>query len=209
MVGNVSITGHAEGKFVPALSFQHMKACVYFRDRVIAAEAEYAGLPFGAFFEEVMIFASACIMSSVASLEALANELFMLEGSSLYQQLEREMAPTLEKYQRARDILETERLDETTAPYYDAKSLILLRNALVHYKPAWDIDHTTDLRARLESRFAVSPFVDNGADFVAMKCMSAGCASWAVETVQSFIGEFYGRTKILPKKFERLLAIGK
>jgi hypothetical protein len=43
-----------------------------------------------------------------------------------------------------------------------------------------------------------------------MKCMSHGCARWAVETVLAFVSEFYARTRtqLDAKKIQAFLACG-
>ena len=82
-------------------------------------------------------------------------------------------------------MLNAPKFDENTSPYRDAWALVALRNALFHHKPSWDParHREVNLVKELEGRFLVSPFPHEGADFVTMKCMSHGCARWAVETV--------------------------
>ena len=152
-------------------------------------------------------------MSAAASLEALINELFIAHNSQLRSQLDDfeekfwgkqgiERKPILEKYQLALRMLGSSLLDEHTSPYRDAWALIELRNALVHYKPTWDPDRQrkVELTEVLESRFPTSPFPEAGADFVSMKCMSAGCARWVVATTLSFMREFDRRANLDPNK---------
>jgi hypothetical protein len=166
----------AAGRVIANFAWQHLKAATIFRDRVVALEAEYLEEPFGAFFEEVRSFASACLMSAAASLEALINELFIAHDCQLRSQLNDfeemfwgkqgiERKPILEKYQLALRMLGAPILDEHTSPYRDAWALIELRNALVHYKPTWDPDRQrkVELTEVLEGRFPVSPFPDAGA----------------------------------------------
>jgi hypothetical protein len=62
-------------RVIANFAWQHLKAATIFRDHVTALEKEYIKGDFGAFFEEIRSYASACLMSSVASLEALINEL--------------------------------------------------------------------------------------------------------------------------------------
>lgn len=54
-----------------------MKAASTFRNHVLALERENDRKPFGPFFEDICSYGSACIGSAAASIEALANELFM------------------------------------------------------------------------------------------------------------------------------------
>lgn len=113
-----------------------------------------------------------------------------------------ERKPILCKYKHALTLLNARRLDEGAPPYKDACDLIGLRNALVHYKPMWDPERKrqTDLAKVLKDRFPLSPFPEAGADFVTMKCMSVGCASWAISTVVALVEEFDARTNLDAKK---------
>ena len=140
---------HVSGQVVANFAWQHMRASATFRDRVVEIESENANAQFGAFFEDIRSYGSGCIMSAVASIEALINELFIDPRLPLRQQLtdfERsfwarggiEWKPPLEKYQIALDMLGRPRLAERTGPFQEAWGLVELRNALVHYKPAWD-----------------------------------------------------------------------
>jgi len=212
--GSLSLVGaSATARVVANFAWQHLKAACTFRDQVVILEAKHSGQPFGAFFEEIRSYASACLMSSVSSLEALINELYIAHNCRLRQQFSDfevqfwgkkgvERKPILDKYQLALDLLGAHRQSEHAGPYRDAWALIELRNALIHYKPTWDPERqrTVDLIEVLDGQFSLSPFPDAGADFVSMKCMSAGCARWAVDTVFSFIRQFDSRTALDPGK---------
>jgi hypothetical protein len=152
-------------------------------------------------------------MSATAALEALINELFIAHDGKLRSLLEDfetgfwgkngiERKPILKKYQHALAMLNAPPLDERLSPYRDAWGLIELRNSLVHYKPTWDPDRKrqTELTEVLKDCFPLSPFPDGGSDFVTMKCMSAGCANWAVSTVVALVKEFDIRANLDTKK---------
>lgn len=207
----------ATGRVIANFAWQHLKAATIFRDQVVRLEAEHVGRPLGQFFEQICAYASACIMSATASLEALINELFIAPGRLRGQLADFEVEfwgkpdkpktgierkPILEKYQLALTMLGVARLDESSSPYRSAWALVELRNALIHYKPTWDPERrrVVELGEALAGRFVLSPFVDAGANFIAQKCMSAGCAKWAVETVGSFAAEFDRRTHLDEKK---------
>jgi hypothetical protein len=190
-----------------------MKGATIFRDRVIALEDEHIGQPYGSFFEEIRCYTSACLLSAAASLEALINELYIAHNCRLrtrFADFEAEFwgkngiegKSILYKYQRALEMLGACRLDQRSSPYRDARALIEIRNALVHHHPTWDPERRRriELIEVLADRFALSPFLDAGADFVSMKCMSAGCARWAVATAFSLIHEFDQRTNLDPGK---------
>jgi hypothetical protein len=190
-----------------------LKAATISRDRVIALEGEHVGQPLGAFFEEIRSYASGCLLSAAASLEALINELYIAHNCRLRTQFADfesefwgengiERKRILKKYQLALEMLGAAHLDQHCAPYRDAWALLELRNALVHFKPTWDPEHQrrVELVDVLAGRFSLSPFPDVGADFISAKCMSGGCAQWAVATTFALIHEFDQRTKLDPGK---------
>ena len=161
-------------------------------------------------------------MSSAASLEALINELFIAHDGKLRARMSdfetefwgskgiERKKPMLIKYQLALAMLNVSKFNQKASPYREASALVELRNALVHHKPTWDRarGHEVELAEVLKGRFLVSPFPDEAADFVTMKCMSHGCASWAVETVVAFTSAFDARTELDPKKMQAFLACG-
>ncbi len=213
MSGLLSLTASATGQVIANFAWQHLKAAILFRDHVISLEAAYAGQPFGSFIEEIRSFASACLMSATASLESLINELFIAHNSPLRTKIADfekdfwgvkgiERKPILDKYQLALNMLGVPLLEEHSYPYQDAWALIELRNALIHYKPTWDPERRRkiELVEVLNGRFPLSPFPDSGADFVSMKCMSAGCMRWAIATTFSLIHEFDTRANLDPNK---------
>lgn len=217
-------TMQAEGRVIANFAWKHLKAASLFRDHVLRIETDHMGLPLGAFFEDIRSYASACIMSSAASLEALINELFIAHEGNLRAQMSDfetefwgskggkgiEGKRTLDKYQLALAMLNVSKFNPKASPYREASALVELRNALVHHKPTWDRarGREVELAEVLKGRFLVSPFPDEGADFVTMKCMSHGCARWAIETVVAFVSEFDARTQLDAKKMQAFLACG-
>ena len=217
----ISATVRATARLIPNFAWQHLKAATIFRDHVIQLEERHLVQPFGPFFEEIRSYASGCIMSSAASLEALINELFIAHQSRLRLKLADfeaefwgrngiERKPILDKYQLALDMLQCPLFDEHQTPYRDAWALIELRNALVHYKPTWDPERQrlVDLVEILANRFQPSPFPDSGSDFVTMKCMGSGCARWTVDTTLNFMREFDARTSLDPNKMTSFWKLG-
>lgn len=82
--------------------------------------------------------------------------------------------------------------------YADAKALIELRNAFVHFKPeAVEFDARTvrekkerpRLERVLERKFDENPQA-SGMPFFPHRCVSAGCATWAVRSATRFIDTF-------------------
>lgn len=211
----------ATGRVIANFALQHLTAAALFRNHVARVESQNAGQSFGAFFEDIQSYGSACIMSSAAALEAFINELFIAPSGklrSLIADFEAdfwgrggiERKSILDKYQQALAMLNMPELDEDMSPYRDAWGLIELRNALVHFKPTWDPvrRRQIELEEALAGQFALSPFPGAGADFVTMKCMSAGCASWAVATVVGFVREFDSRAQLDAKKIGAFTSVG-
>jgi len=194
------------GRAIANFSCQHLMAAATFRDHATALEDANRDQPFGPFYNQIRSSVSGCIMSATASLEGLINELFLAEGSRLREALGSdfecrfwgskgiESKPILAKYERALELLGEARIDRNSIDYQNMDWLIGLRNALVHFKPIWDVEHqrNMDLRETFMDRFALSPFMHGNEDFVASKCMSAGCAKWAVQSVLSFLRAFDG-----------------
>jgi hypothetical protein len=217
--------GNMTGRVIADFASQHLLAARLFRGHLERLEDEHR--TFGPFFEEVRSYGSAAIMSATAALEALINELFLAHDGRLRAQLADdfelkfwghkakgidgiERMSILDKYQCALAWLDQEPMNEHTSPYRDAWALIELRNALVHYKSTWDPERRRNIELRdvLTGRFQLSPFPDDGADFVSMKCMSAGCGIWATATVVALVREFYLRTNLEPKKLQAFLKLG-
>jgi hypothetical protein len=93
------------------------------------------------------------------------------------------------------------RLNFNAAPTQPFASLVELRNALVHFKPEWDDDQVlhAKLDKRLAGKFPTSPFLDSSAVFFPMRCMSHGCAAWAVRSARDFGDEYARMIGVEPK----------
>ena len=155
-------------------------------------------------------YVTAAVLSSVAYLSASINELY-LEVRKLSQSgqphVRRELnllveawprisrVQVLQRYQLALAVADADQYNPTRMPYHDADSLIRLRDALISYDAEWDDEkgkHHT-LQERLAHRFEPSPLVSSRRPWFPDRCLGAGCAKWAVETVQVFTNDFYSR----------------
>ncbi|MEO8194281.1 MAG: hypothetical protein ABI681_10560 [Gemmatimonadales bacterium] len=155
-------------------------------------------------------YVTASVLSAAAFLQASINELY-LELQKLSEsgqpQLRRELAelvrvwpqivraPVLQKYQHALSVADADQYNETRMPYVDADSLVRLRDALLSYQAEWDDSrgkHQT-LEKRLAKKFPPSPLVSSQRPWFPDRCLGAGCAKWAVQTVQVFTNDFYQR----------------
>lgn len=152
----------------------------------------------------------AAVMAAVGFLEAMVNELFQdaadehgtdgdgyiapltprarefMQESWLESRLGFE--PVLNKYQLLLVFAERPKLDPGAQPYQDAAQLVLLRNAVVHYKPesvAADVDHrfTRSLRGKFPDNALMA---GSGNAWWPDHALGAGCAQWGFRGAKAF-----------------------
>ena len=83
--------------------------------------------------------------------------------------------------------------DRGARPYDDVVQVIKLRNWLVHYKPkTLSILSPEKILDHVRDRFAENPLLDAAGpnNWFPHHALSAGCAQWAVDSVQAFIEDF-------------------
>ncbi len=214
------LTMQATAKSRVNLSFQHMQEAIHLMDLSKDCEATNAGKTFadGDFFNHHRAYVVGSIMTSVASVEARINEFYLdatdnLLGSildasqqglltELWKPLDEKRVPVLQKYQIALTAIKSSKFDTSKGPYQDVSLLIDLRNMLVHFKPEWDNDQRKHkkIEEKLRGRFELNPFWPNeNSIFFPFKCLSHGCASWAVRSSMHFILEFFALTGVDPR----------
>jgi len=208
----------AEGTHRANLSIHHLLAAAHFSRHVSEIEHSHAGEPFGEFFEEVLWFSSACVLSSVAGLEAYANELFV-DRSQHFTDLRAEIIdklwelfeqkPTLEKFDMALLLKKKPLLNRGCRPTQDVAALVALRNGLIHFKPEWDDEKAVHARIsqQLTHRFKPSPFLPDPEWIFPRRWATHGCTAWAVESSVAFLSEFESISGVpskLAKFIERL-----
>jgi hypothetical protein len=169
-------------------------------------------------FEEHRGYVMGSIFSTVAFVEATINELFkdatepyMPAGpisqvpesvkSLLAEQWRQGVSrfDTLSKYQTALNLAGKQPLDPGRQPYQDARSLIKLRNKLIHYEPEWStVEHP--IERELQGKFPENPFVPTyvGNPFYPDRCLSHGCAKWSVKSSLALTEEFHTRLGTTP-----------
>jgi hypothetical protein len=214
------LTMSAQATVTSNFAYQHLTSAIKFRDLSSELEKRYRNKEFSGFFSEIRSYVSGTILTATASLEALINELYIHPRGQLYLQFSNfeqefwgrngvERKPILWKYQKALQMLGEDILDVNSEIYSNARDLIMLRNYFVHFKPTYESTPQSqqNLSSNLSGKFATSPFVDSGADFFAMKCMSSSCAQWTVSVVQALVNEFFARTNIEEKKIKAFLAL--
>jgi hypothetical protein len=155
--------------------------------------------------------ALAAVILAAASLESSVNEFYqqaidsdkgaLKPLSNIQMKLLAELWPEIEKlspirkHQVALVAMGYEPMNKGQEPYVSADGLMRLRNALVHFKPEWDMDlrdHKT-LEQRLSKLFPVSALADraNGSMvWFPHKFLGAGCAKWAIESAVRFSQQF-------------------
>jgi len=192
------------------LSIHHFLGAVRFSRQVAQIEDSNRGKPFGDFFEEILWFGSACVLSSVAGLEAYANELFV-DRADHFPDLRTEIAdklwelfeqkPLLEKFDMALLLKQKPLLQRGESPTQDVAALIALRNGLTHFKPEWDNQQTSHARIgqQLANRFAPSAFLPQTEGVFPRRWASHGCTRWAVQSSVSFVRDFEVQAGVAPK----------
>lgn len=168
----------------------------------------------------VMELAASAVILSVAALEGIINELFAGARGPFGDRIEPEGNLTaaaltrwhefwqreipgrgynaLEKGQLALALADLPTLPEDRGPAQHVKALVNLRNALVHSEPKF-LPHGRTLpkneRAPLEQlldrKFEPSTMVADSEPFIWKRCLSAGCAKWAVETKTAYVNAVY------------------
>lgn len=121
--------------------------------------------------------------------------------AKIYSPLDDLKPSVLQKFQIALTLAGKDLFDTGKAPYQDVDYLILLRNALIHYKPEWigtgekyKDTLSEKLRKKLESRIqTINPMTREGSLFFPHQCLGYGCAKWAVESSVKFTNEFFSR----------------
>ena len=170
-------------------------------------------------------FAIGAVLSAVTFLESLVNETFQ-DAADASDHLSGRIAPLgekcialmgqfwnasesgsryvnmLAKYQMALLFAERVKLDEAARPFQDAKLLVVIRNKLVHFRPAWK----TQGEIGREERMLAGKFDENalmvgtGNPWFPDKCLGAGCAEWAWKSSLSLADEWTSRLGI-PKVY--------
>ena len=155
--------------------------------------------------------AISAVVLATAALEASINELFQqaidrdknalspLTESQLVllEELwnEVEAFSILRKYQVALSATGKRPLPKGEEPFQSTSSLIVLRNAIIHFKPEWDdeLKLHQSLEKRLSRYFRPSELAAQAKGRMVWfphKCLGAGCARWATNTVIKFLEEF-------------------
>lgn len=85
-------------------------------------------------------------------------------------------------------------------PMLDAKTVIKLRNDLIHYKPVWVAHERVDkLERRLQSKQLKSnPLVPDGNPYWPDRLLSADLGRWALDSMKALPDAFFDRLSVEP-----------
>ena len=155
-------------------------------------------------------YVTAAVLSAAGFLEASINELYLelqkvtqSEDSHLRHELallvnawpQIVTSPVLQKYQIALSVTDADPYNEEVSPFAETECVVRLRSALLSYTPDWDDarGNRQVLEERLQGAFPASPLVSASRPWFPDRILGAGCAKWAVKTVQVFANDFYKR----------------
>jgi hypothetical protein len=207
------------------LSTSHLRAASHLGSLANKIELEHQDSPWDEaltpYINEHRAYVIGAILTSASFLEASINELFSdaydhpqkLNGisrnakavmSSLWQTEHfNRHAGVLEKFETALEVAGKDNFRKGDAEFQNAKILLELRNALVHFKPEFtatdesQVSKTTShgrLSRSLRGKFDPSKLggVDKtGSVFFPQKCLGYGCAAWSVKSSFQFAQLFY------------------
>jgi hypothetical protein len=208
-------------------SIQHIQSAALFARLAAKIEKAYSGVFSDELIAEHRGYVTATIFAAVSFLEATINELFadaqepdhgQLKGldpavvSLMADMWKRQIPRTaryrvLEKFDIALVLARKEPFNPGVPPYQDVLLLVRLRNSLVHYEPEWmpaglnpmyDNEADKDLAKGLRGRFPTSPLMSEGSPFYPNRCLSHGCAKWAVESSITFADSFFVKLGLKP-----------
>ena len=159
-------------------------------------EDEYgASIPDQDVIHEHTAYVTGAIFLSVAFLEALVNESL----GDLIEEVKNNS--TLARFDLVLENAGKPKFERGREPYQGVKALIDLRNELTHYKylarTGAERDYLSNLEDKLQGRFEENPwYQQEGMEFFPRRCLSHGCADWAVSMSRNFADEFCKRIGI-------------
>lgn len=176
-----------------------------------ASELEGTEADDGNDLQRLRSLAIGAVLAAAAALEAKVNDLFITcrdEAPSSQpgrdERTQRAVAAVwdeaerlsiLRKLQLFLALANLSPLDEGSRTFQAASDLIALRNRLTHYKAEWQSDSTEDakLERRLAGKFAPNRHAEATEPFIPYRCLGAGAATWAVETLDALDAELGDR----------------
>lgn len=183
---------------------QHLLLAARLAREVDAVEREHLGEDFGAFYDVVLGSSVGCIVMTVAGVEAYANELYVdredlltPEQATLLESFAKEYEGkrVIDKFDLAHRIRTGRRLALGDLFVQRLDRVVMLRNALVHFKPeAWHQNAKHDqLCSKLKNYAATSPWLQHEPIFP-RAWATRGTTAWALESAVNFVREFSAAT---------------
>jgi hypothetical protein len=202
-------------KLAHSFSTQLIQSAALFSRLAGKIEKTCAVKPNGEMIVDYKSYVSGAVFAALSFLEATINELFwaVRENNEAVKVLSIEVIEALksiteenlgriyilERFQVALALARKQLFDRGKTPYQDVNLLRVLRNALIHYVPEWVGDEPQKLEKILESKFSLSPFHGSASLFFPHRCLSHGCAKWAVESSLKFVNDFCKKVGLTPK----------
>jgi hypothetical protein len=169
------------------------------------------------------------VLSSVAFLESTINELYADAADDAYFFIDEQKgfllktigerwrneknfdrAPLVNKYQKILVIADKPPFNESDPVFSDIRTLIEIRNYLMHYKREWIVvqqgetpddnkeTHGERLEKILHNKFAPNPLAQQHRPFFPDTFFGHGCAEWAVNNSLAFTDDFFKRLDLPP-----------
>ncbi len=204
------------------LSLQHIQSACLFARRSGQIEKEYDGNFSTALLTEYWAYVTASIFAAVSFLEATINELFA-DAEEKYSEnpldsntkalmadkwksiSEKRSTTMMDKFDIALAVAGKPIFNPGEKPAQDVVLIVKLRNSLIHYYPEWMNDEIENssiiavekkLSKSLRGKFLTNPLMSKHSPFFLHKCLSYGCARWAVESSLAYGDWFYARLGI-------------
>ena len=205
-------------------SIRHLSAAALFARQ--CREAESSLLPLvieGPEWQQHSAASVSAVVMSAAFLEATINEIYSdcvddptssrlacLPARALMEALwkqgipRRAGYPIVQKYEIALELNGKPAFDHSRSLYQDARHLVELRNALVHFEPKTITSTAAGGKAQahkfdgLKSKFPDNALAGAGNPYYPDKLLGAGCAEWAVKSAVAFTDEFFGKLGMEP-----------
>ncbi len=114
----------------------------------------------------------------------------------------------ISKYQKILAIAGKPPFDENDQAFANVRTLIEIRNHLMHYKREWVVIHDDSRTGSgeestaekfgkvLRKKFAKNPLAPKNLPFFPDKCLGHGCAEWAIVNSIIFTDEFFRRLEL-------------
>ncbi len=209
------------------LSTSHIQTAEHFASQARIVEEEYAKTNDSELTNVHRAHVTGAVFFAVAFLEATINELFCdafdgnvsnlkgldADSISIMSKMWGRGVPRTAKYtilvkfDIALELARKPAFDNGALPYQAVNNLVKLRNALVHFEPetvrlniasAQGSVKPPKIEEELRGKFATNPLTSAGNPFFPDKCLSYGCAKWAVESSRAYADEFFQRFGVPP-----------